>query len=130
MILHARCLQQQPSKFICLPIETKSTRKGYFQFSTCCHPQAARSPRVKILERQRQQQAKQNQYPSTPLRKNESISIQWPLAVLQAAEKSGALSVSVQVAIAILDDLEILRVKSGNDFCTSMSYIIMLKSTH
>lgn len=112
MIVLTRHIQQQL---------LKSRYVSENHFSTCSFLQAARrSPRVKNLEWQRKQKTKLNPHPSTPTQQPTSAAIQWPLAILQDAEKTGALPVSLRAAIAILDDFNSMRTKSGKQLCSSM----------
>lgn len=45
----------------------------------------------------------------------------WPIAIITAAEKSGALTVTPQRAITILDDFQALDSKPVQTFCTGMN---------
>lgn len=46
---------------------------------------------------------------------------EWPIAIITAAEKSGALTVTTQRAITILEDFQALGSKPVQTFCKGMN---------
>lgn len=120
MISFPRYLRQQLSKFTRISFIATNKEKRCPQFSTFSSLQTARSPRVKLIEQHRQQRIKQESHPSERSLQPGPASKRWPTAVLQAAQKSNALPISLQAAVAILDDFESLRGRSGNELCSSM----------
>jgi hypothetical protein len=90
-----------------LPFTNTSLQTPYFSTSSIPSAAAARSPRVRAAQRRQQQLPPPQQHQqqtttagSIPRPK----STQWPTVVIQAASKSGEISISAQAAEAILDD--------------------------
>lgn len=88
---------------------------------------AARSPRVKAAQRQQQQQQQSQTGRPNPQAIPPAFrpkSTQWPTQVLKEAALSGRLSMSAEVAEAVLDDFERLGGRSaGGNICSGMACV-------
>lgn len=111
-----------------LPFVKVSLQASYFSTtSRYLRVATIRSPTVRHVERQRrhEQQQQQGERLNSPKNLPSSVSRAkgkpWPTEVLQEAVKSGELSISAQVAEAVLDDVVVSHTQAWQTVCPSMA---------
>ena len=110
-------LRRTPTLHRCCPEILRSSRRACFSTGNLIQ-NGARGPSIVMKQRGQIRQQRQIPRSTISILKQAPEYEKWPLAVFMAAEQSGALSITSQRAVTILEDFQALGSRPVQEFCT------------